>query len=253
MTSLLDPSGVTDWTQPGTTIVGQLLAPLTTSTTICDRLAALATCIALIKRTGSDVETLRGWAAAQPDATIANQVIQAVRAGYPDNAEWLQVAQTRNDTLRQLQRDALVAYLAGARPIGGQMPVDVNSLFEYFLIDVEMCACGTTSRIVQAIASVQLFIQRILLDLEPGISATYIDPTQWEWNSEYRIWQANREIFLYPGELDRSRAARRQDAVVQRSAVSAVPGPAHRRQHRGSVPRPTSRSSRMSRACRCAR
>src|SRR5262249_45113668 len=28
VTSLLDPTGVTDWTQPGTTIVGQLLAPL---------------------------------------------------------------------------------------------------------------------------------------------------------------------------------------------------------------------------------
>jgi hypothetical protein len=197
VTSLLDPTAVTSWTADGTTIVSELLSPLTTSTTIYDRLTALATCVALIKRIGSDVVTLRGWAAAQPDASIANQVIQAVRAGYPDNTEWLQVAQTRNDTLRQLQRDALVAFL-GARPLGGAMPTDVNSLFEYFLIDVEMCACGTTSRIVQAIASVQLFIQRILLDLEPGISATYIDPTQWEWNSEYRIWQANREIFLYP-------------------------------------------------------
>ena len=197
VSSLLDPSGVASWTAPGTTILSQLLAPLTSSTTICDRLAALATCVALVKRIGSDVATLRGWVTKEPDATIANQVIQAVRAGYPDNTEWLQVAQNRNDTLRQLQRDALVAYLV-ARPLDGKIPTDVNSLFEYFLIDVEMCACGTTSRIVQAIASVQLFIQRILLDLEPGISATYIDPTQWEWNSEYRIWQANREIFLYP-------------------------------------------------------
>ena len=27
----------------------------------------------------------------------------------------------------------------------------------------------------------------------------------------YRVWEANRKVFLYPGELDRARAARRQD------------------------------------------
>ena len=41
-----------------------------------------------------------------------------------------------------------------------------NSLFEYFLIDVQMDACMDTTRIVQAISSVQLFINRCLLNLE---------------------------------------------------------------------------------------
>ena len=44
----------------------------------------------------------------------------------------------------------------------------MNALYEHFLIDVEMCACGQTSRVLQGISTVQLFIQRILLGLEPA-------------------------------------------------------------------------------------
>jgi hypothetical protein len=196
---LLATSGV-DYTKSGTAIVNALLAPLTPETTLSARLVALQTAITLIKRVGVDAVTLRSWTATEPDASAANEIIQAVRASYADNTTWLSVAQTRNDSLRQLQRDALVAFLLPRLnvTVDGAPLVDANSLFEYFLIDVEMCACGQTSRIVQASASAQLFIQRIMLDLEPGISSTWIDPATWEWQSEYRVWQANREIFLYP-------------------------------------------------------
>jgi hypothetical protein len=75
-----------------------------------------------------------------------------------------------------------------------------HKLFEFFLIDVQMDACMETSRIKQAISSVQLFIQRCLLGLEEdrGVSNKAIDRPRWEWMQRYRLWEANRKIFLYP-------------------------------------------------------
>ena len=62
-----------------------------------------------------------------------------------------------------------------------------------------MGAQRQTSRMVQAIASVQLFIKRCLMGLEdPGVPATAIDRDRWEWMQKFRVWQANRKVYLYP-------------------------------------------------------
>ena len=58
-----------------------------------------------------------------------------------------------------------------------QMPLDApsgkwentNDLYAYYLLDVEMCSCQLTSRLVQASGSVQLFVQRCFMGLEPGV------------------------------------------------------------------------------------
>ena len=64
-----------------------------------------------------------------------------------------------------------------------------------------------TSRTKQAIGSVQLFVQRCLLNLEDGLhvdAAELNDTTsadswyQWAWMKNYRVWEANRKIFLFP-------------------------------------------------------
>ncbi len=51
----------------------------------------------------------------------------------------------------------------------------------------------------------QLFVQRCLLNLErpatpsePGVSPAAIDAQRWQWMKYYRVWEANRKIFLYP-------------------------------------------------------
>jgi peptidoglycan hydrolase-like protein with peptidoglycan-binding domain len=75
---------------------------------------------------------------------------------------------------------------------------DRNNLLEYFLIDVEMSSCMLTSRIKQANSAVQLFVQRCLLNLEAEVSPEAIADEQWEWMKNYRVWEANRKIFLYP-------------------------------------------------------
>ena len=84
--------------------------------------------------------------------------------------------------------------------------VDADSLFEFFLIDVQMDACMQTSRIKQAISTVQLFVQRCLLGLEDrmhvgiqiGVPADALSRSRWEWMQKYRVWEANRKVFLYP-------------------------------------------------------
>jgi hypothetical protein len=106
--------------------------------------------------------------------------------------------------LNEQKRDALVGYaiwLLGNKGKEYSAIKTPSSLYEYLLIDVEMCGCDSTSYVAQAIASVQLYMQRCRLGLESAVGVTdlsKIPPKWWEWMSTYRIWEANRKIFLYP-------------------------------------------------------
>ncbi|HEY3001419.1 MAG TPA: neuraminidase-like domain-containing protein, partial [Kribbellaceae bacterium] len=81
-----------------------------------------------------------------------------------------------------------------------------RDLFERLLIDVDMGSVGTTSRVREAIAATQLFLHRYLLDLEAVTLPAGADPDEvrqrlkhwWTWMRNYRIWEANRKVFLYP-------------------------------------------------------
>ncbi|MCR6640170.1 MAG: hypothetical protein NVV82_14565 [Sporocytophaga sp.] len=114
-----------------------------------------------------------------------------------DEDTWLSTLKEIMDKIRPQKRNALVTYLLATNP-------DIkneNDLYEYFLVDVEMGACMSSSRIVLAHNSIQLFVQRCLMGLEPeAIANTEEDPdwNQWKWMKNYRVWEANRKIFLYP-------------------------------------------------------
>jgi hypothetical protein len=71
-------------------------------------------------------------------------------------------------------------------------------LFEYFLMDVQMDPCMETSRVRHALSAVQLFVDRALMNLEPGVTLSDDDAKRWTWMKRYRLWQANREVFLWP-------------------------------------------------------
>ncbi len=56
-----------------------------------------------------------------------------------------------------------------------------------------------TTRIEQAINSVQLFIQRCFLNLEPEVYLTPDEAQEWsQWRKQYRVWEANRKVLFYP-------------------------------------------------------
>jgi hypothetical protein len=128
-----------------------------------------------------------------------NAIRRAAKAKHEDQA-WQKIAIPLQDTLRDLQRAALVSYLL-ARPAKWAPDLqnaDENDLYSHFLIDVEMSSCQPTSRIKQAIGSVQLFAQRCLMGLEPDVKTTDPKWAQWHWMKNFRVWEANRKIWLYP-------------------------------------------------------
>ena len=55
-----------------------------------------------------------------------------------------------------------------------------------------------TSRIRHALSSVQLFVERCLMNLEPRVAPSSIIAAEWEWMKRYRVWEANRKVFLWP-------------------------------------------------------
>jgi peptidoglycan hydrolase-like protein with peptidoglycan-binding domain len=157
--------------------------------------------IGLSQAIGVPVDKLQSWTTqpADPDETAdrAKAIKNAAKAKYTEEA-WLEVSKPLSDQLREQQKVALIAYVLAMPAIRAANVTDSNRLFEYFLVDVEMCACMQTSRIKQAISSVQLFVQRCLLNLEPDVKPSAIDGDRWQWTKTYRVWEANRKVFLYP-------------------------------------------------------
>ena len=120
-------------------------------------------------------------------------------------SEWLKFAQEMNDDLRKRKRDALAAYVCrescSNKDEANRYPrqfVDESDIYSYYLMDVKMEPDMTISRIVQASASIQLFVQRAELGLEGQNVLTDEQRSEWEWMKNYRVWEAARKVFLYP-------------------------------------------------------
>lgn len=166
-------------------------------------LVKLQKALAVADKIGVDIDQLFEWA--KPTSKywvchkIAEDIRKALRARY-DQEDWEQVVKPLNDQLREDQKQALISYLLVQQDLIDWGVVDADSLFEFFLIDVQMDACMETSRIKQAISTVQLFVQRCLLGVEEqyGVPNDSLDRDRWEWMQKYRVWEANRQVFLYP-------------------------------------------------------
>jgi len=132
-----------------------------------------------------------------PTANTVSALQSALRAQYAE-ADWQTVIQPINDAMRIKQRDALVAYIL-QQPFAALNNINTaDDLFAYFLLDTETQPPVQSSRIRLALSSVQLFTERCARSLEPFVAAADIDATQWTWMKRYRVWQANRELFLWP-------------------------------------------------------
>ena len=158
-------------------------------------LLRLKQAIDIQRRVGVSAETLFTWAGGAANADVAAAIVQAVKARY-DEKRWLEVAEQLNKPLRVARREALVSYLLPR--LREQGVKNRSQLFEYFLIDVEMSPCMLTSRIKQGISAVQTFFQRCLMNLEAQVSPRLVDQGDWKWLKNYRVWEANRKVFLYP-------------------------------------------------------
>jgi hypothetical protein len=120
---------------------------------------------------------------------------------------WAVLSTEIQDVLRERKRDSLVAYLlSGPKPLDAPSGKweNANDLYAYYLLDVEMSSCQLTSRLVQGSGSLQLFVQRCFMGLEPEVvvASDGADGESawrwWEWMRKYRVWEANRKVFLWP-------------------------------------------------------
>jgi Tc toxin complex TcA C-terminal TcB-binding domain/Neuraminidase-like domain len=170
-------------------------------------LRALA-CVRAARALGSAVTDLQALANAEPHALAALSpfALGLLKSKYTADDAWLQVITPISNALRVQRRDALLTYILrdplmdAFRNGHPELAVtDSNRLFEYLLIDPMMDACMVTSRLKQAISTVQLYIDRCLMQLE---GAAVLGPDfgqQWAtWRNRYRVWEANRKVFLYP-------------------------------------------------------
>lgn len=196
-------------------------------------IARLRRCFQLVSRTGLDVasmlqlHTLATVGVLGPDGQInaaswlayeqASALAVGALAARFSAGDAAGAIQTLHGTLDEGRRDALVSYaiwLLHAREKTIDSP---NALYEYLLIDVEMASCSVTSYIAQGIASMQLYMQRCHMMLEPGIvDLSGIPQTWWEWLSTYRVWEANRKVFLYPENYLRPGARRGSTPAFER-------------------------------------
>jgi hypothetical protein len=128
----------------------------------------------------------------------ADELVDMLRAKSA-GGDWAQSFKPVGDREETARRDggvALAVWLSSAAPLHIKTP---RALSEYLLIDLETSACDVTSPIVEATAAVQTYLQRCRMSLEPGVvSLGDIAPAWWPWLANYRIWEANRKIFLYP-------------------------------------------------------
>ncbi|MFO0291632.1 MAG: neuraminidase-like domain-containing protein [bacterium] len=135
----------------------------------------------------------------QTYTNLARQLLQSVKAKTTSEA-WPTTYKQLNDPLEEQKRNALLNLAIWQ--LGKQYKdiTDPRKLYEYLLIDVEMGGCAEISYIKEALNAAQLYLQRCRLNLERNVTISTDDLPNvwWEWLMNYRIWEANRQIFLYP-------------------------------------------------------
>jgi hypothetical protein len=171
-------------------------------------LSSLAAAVALIRQSGLDVSSITLLASENTGdlAAGAEALVSALTRIYPDEKDVRARLEPMEDRLRSLKRDALADVII--RGSGGRFDT-LDDLYDYFLLDVQLQGCARTSRVVAAISSVQAYVHRILLNLEQDrrdaeasdqvhVLPERIPADEWSWRKNYRVWEANRKVFLWP-------------------------------------------------------
>lgn len=161
----------------------------------------------IAQQAGSDAKTVFAWSKfdfvvsasleseSDPDRKIITSIKNAAKFKTA-KGNWKTAGRKIRDGLRIKQRDALEKYLLSKSTTDAFE--DSSDLYSYYLIDTDVTPAVMTSRIVNAVSSIQLFVQRALLNLEKGVSFNQDATEEWKWRKNYRVWEANRKVFLYP-------------------------------------------------------
>ncbi|EDY2185944.1 hypothetical protein GTE46_002459 [Salmonella enterica subsp. enterica] len=115
---------------------------------------------------------------------------------------------TISSELNQGYRSALLAYYIGQyAPNSGDTTLSnmiktSDDVYEYLLIDPLVTNDVETSRVAQAMSSIQQYINSIALNMEPGYNTQNLDTNQLQqWNNgadQYAVWGGYVELDSYP-------------------------------------------------------
>jgi hypothetical protein len=179
-----------------------MAAAVSLRTNAIDALDTLLDATALAGRLGVTAQFLLDAASDDYDRLdgAAAALVAAMRVVHPDDDEWRTVAEPYEAAILNAKRDGLAAYLIHS--IHPEFE-SVTDLYHYFLLDPEVDGCFPTSRVVAAISSVQAYMHRVLMNLEQSadgelrVSPDLVPRDEWEWRKNYRVWEANRKVFLW--------------------------------------------------------
>jgi hypothetical protein len=173
-----------------------------------EALVTLAALANIANHLGVGVEALRQIISADyPEQSLAViAVLAAFRAQFRSTQDFSDRVRPFDDRLRARKRDALTDHLLSRRDPQFKT---LDDLYNYFLLDVQLEGIMQTSWVVAAISSAQLYVYRCIMNLEQD-DRDPSDPEhievklgaeplqEWEWRKNYRVCQANREVFLRP-------------------------------------------------------
>jgi hypothetical protein len=153
------------------------------------------------------------------DGSLAAEELLALARVTGDAPDWPGAAQAALAGLRRAQggahvaaaqgsideehRDALVAVTLTAvmarDPELQAQVTDDERLYEYLLLDVKVSAQVPTTRLLEATGSVQLYVNQVLEGVEHprGLDRDALR-AEWEVACQYRVWEANESLILYP-------------------------------------------------------
>jgi hypothetical protein len=139
------------------------------------------------------VATEANW---QTALNLSQSLRDTIRTHYGQE-EWIKIFSPIQEILQEKERDALAAWLIWILSAKYAQVRTMDDLYDLLLIDVNMSGCMDISYLKEAINCVQLYIHRCQMHLEADVT-NKIPKDWWSWMDEYRLWEANRKIFLYP-------------------------------------------------------
>ncbi|MDJ0718441.1 MAG: neuraminidase-like domain-containing protein, partial [Prochloraceae cyanobacterium] len=133
-------------------------------------------------------EIATNWALYQ---NAARAVKEIAKAKY-DDEEWTKISEKLEGELNERKRDVLTSWI-----LWKNKDENLRDLSQDLLIDVETSSCASVSIIKEATLAIQTYLHRCRMGLEPGVKLD-IPEIWWQWMMNYRVWEANRKVFLYP-------------------------------------------------------
>ena len=133
---------------------------------------------------------------------VVDDIRNAVQALSSDTV-WNDLARKQADTLRLLKRDKLLDTIISSPfyQLTGPEFAHASQVYDFILLDPLMNSCMYTTRLKQAISAIQLLIQRTFMGLEGDQHRESLKESlgaAWEWKKNYRVWEAQQKILLYP-------------------------------------------------------